>query len=64
MGVDIASRQALDQGIDARSRCSQPGAQVVAFGGDRGELLCELRVRLLQCFVAQKQPFYPVGEVF
>lgn len=64
MGVDIAGRQALDQGIDACPRCRQPGAQVVAFGGDCGELLCELRVRLLQCFVVQKQPFYPVGEVF
>lgn len=64
MGVDIAGRQTLDQGIDARPRCRQPRAQVVAFGGDRGELLCELRVRLHKLFMAQKQPFYPVGEVF
>ncbi|MEY2874681.1 MAG: hypothetical protein RLZZ373_2052 [Pseudomonadota bacterium] len=64
MGIDITSRQALDQSIDAGPCRCQPGAQIVPFGRDGGELLVEQRVGALQLFVAQQQPVYPFGEVF
>jgi hypothetical protein len=64
MGIDITGRKAFDECIDAGPCCRQPRAQIVALGRNGGELLFELCVGVRELFVAQKQPFYPFGEVF
>ena len=55
--------RAVDQGVDARTGCGQPGLEQIALVGQRLNLLRQQGVGPLQFFMAQQQVFHTFGDL-
>ena len=55
--------QAIDQRVDAVTRCTQTGFEQVAFMAELLDLLCQQGIGALQFFVAHKQAFHALGDL-